>query len=73
MQPKKELKELIEQSQKESDAVRAIMDVFAQQPNKESEKTKKDVVEINRLLDERDQMNSLIGNFLGILKEKEDK
>ena len=69
-----ELEKFTKQKQKETDAIRAIMDVFAQSTREGSEEDKKSVLEINKLLDERERMTSLVKNFVDIVKEnKEDK
>ena len=73
MQEVKDLEEFVKRSNKVGNAVREIMDLFAQSPVEESEKTKEDMAAINKLLDERDQMNDLMNKFLNVVKEKEDK
>ena len=69
-----DLEEFVKRKQKETDAIRAIMDMFAQSPNEDSKEDKESILEINKLLDEREQMNSLVKNFVNIVKgDKEDK
>ncbi len=68
-----ELDEFVKKKQKETDAMRAIMDIFAQSPNEDSEEDKQSILEINKLLDEREQLNSLVQNFVNIVKENKEE